>query len=130
MRRKHRTPPARRYPSLASFYRADERRRPSPELDLGLWWRETAGEPLHRAAWVRDTGEVYLVRLGPDDAGGGAVEVLAEVQGRERLERAFAGWRERCGEPRSLSWLRTRARLLPGTSPRVPVGLRAGAATR
>jgi hypothetical protein len=49
------------------------------------------------------------VRLGPDTDGGGRVEVLANLDDQERLESTLAGWRERCGEPRSLSWLRERA---------------------
>ncbi|HEX4465780.1 MAG TPA: hypothetical protein VH025_01210 [Solirubrobacteraceae bacterium] len=100
---------SRRYRSLQSFYGADERRLRSPELDIGLWWREDADGPLHRAAWVSDTGELYLVRLGPPDEGGGSVEVIADVQDRERLERSFDGWREHVGAPRSLTWLRERA---------------------
>jgi hypothetical protein len=125
-------PPLARYPSIASFYRADPRRRPSRELDVGLWWREDAGDALHRAAWVADTGELYLVRLGPSEAGGGHVEVLASVVGRERLENALAGWRERCGQPGSLSWLRERTARLealaraPRFSPAAKAG-RAGA---
>ena len=103
------TPSTPRYPSLASFYTADERRIHSRELDVGLWWREQQDGPLHRAAWVMDTGELYLVRLGPPDAGGGRVEVLASVDQREQLESVLEGWRERCGEPRSLSWLRERS---------------------
>jgi hypothetical protein len=101
--------PASRYSSLASFYTADERRIHSRELDVGLWWREQQGGPLHRAAWVNDTGELYLVRLGPATDGGGRVEVLAQVEEREQLESVLEGWREHCGEPRSLSWLRERA---------------------
>jgi hypothetical protein len=101
-----------RYESLARFYNADERRVRSRELDVGLWWREALDGPIHRAAWVSDTGELYLVRLGPPAEGGGRVEVLARVPDRDRLERALAGWRERCGEPRSLRWLRTRAQRL------------------
>ena len=100
---------ATRYRSLANFYRADPRRVHSRERDVGLWWREEADGPLHRAAWVSDTGELYLVRLGPAEQGGGRVEVLATIAERERLERVLEGWRERCGEPRSLSWLRERA---------------------
>ena len=61
---------------------------------MGLWWRDRADGLLHRAAWVSDTGELYLVRLGPVEEGGGEVE----------------GWREQCGGPRSLTWLRERAR--------------------
>jgi hypothetical protein len=98
-----------RYRSLANFYTADERRIHSRELDMGLWWRDRADGPLHRAAWVNDTGELYLVRLGPEGDGGGRVELLATVADRERLEALLEGWRERCGELRSLSWLRRRA---------------------
>ena len=100
-----------RYESLARFYNADERRLRSPELDVGLWWREALDGPLHRAAWVTDTGELYLVQLGPAEDGGGRVEVLASVAERDLLERVLAGWRERCGQPQSLTWLRRRASL-------------------
>jgi hypothetical protein len=106
--RRLRRPPE-RYRSLASFYNADPRRIHSRELDIGLWWRERADGPPHRAAWVSDTGELYLVRLGPTAEGGGAVELLATVTDRERLESVLAGWREHCGDPRSLTWLRERA---------------------
>lgn len=102
-----------RYDSLARFYNADERRIRSRELDIGLWWREAIDGPLHRAAWVSETGELYLVRLGPAADGGGRVEVLASVAERELLERVLAGWRERCGQPQSLTWLRKRASLTP-----------------
>ena len=100
-----------RYDSLACFYNADERRMRSRELDVGLWWREEEDGPLHRAAWVSDTGELYLVRLGPADDGGGLVEVLARLENRALLDGVLYGWRERCGEPRSLAWLRERAAL-------------------
>lgn len=105
-----------RYRSLASFYTADDRRIRSRERDVGLWWREGTEGPLHRAAWVSDTGELYLVRLGPADGGGGQVEVLATVRHSWQLEELLAGWRERCGEPHSLSWLRERAALSPSAS--------------
>ena len=99
-----------RYRSIARFYAADPRRGSSRERDVGLWWRDAADGPLHRAAWVCDTGELYLVRLGPSEEGGGEVEVLATVDDRDCLERGLEGWRERCGAPRSLTWLRERAR--------------------
>jgi hypothetical protein len=100
---------SKRYGSLADFYRADPRRVQSRECDVGLWWRDDLHGPLHRAAWVSDTGELYLVCLGPAEQGGDKVEVLATVSERERLESVLEGWRERCGEPRSLPWLRERA---------------------
>ncbi|HEY4450092.1 MAG TPA: hypothetical protein VGN13_00680 [Solirubrobacteraceae bacterium] len=99
-----------RYGSLESFYNAERRRIDSREQDIGLWWREQPDGPLHRAAWILDTGELYLVRLGPDPGDAGErVEVLAEEDDAERLEQVLDGWRERCGEPRSLAWLRERA---------------------
>jgi hypothetical protein len=101
--------PVERHRSLADFFSADPDRIRSRELDVGLWWCEHVDGPLHRAAWVTDTGELYLVRLGPPDGGGGAVEILARVDSRERLEHVLEGWRERCGQPHSLTWLRERA---------------------
>jgi hypothetical protein len=109
-RRAHST----RYSSLTSFYTADPRRVASRECDVGLWWREAPDGPLHRAAWVSDTGELYLVRLGPPEQGGGQVEVLATISEHERLEHVLEGWRERCGKPRSLTWLRERVARLGG----------------
>ena len=103
-----------RYDSLTSFYMADARRVASRERDVGLWWRESAAGPLHRAAWIADTGELYLVRLGPPEQGGGQVELLAQIAEPERLERVLAGWREHCGQPRSLSWLRAQVARLGG----------------
>jgi hypothetical protein len=111
-----RNTPRQRYASLRGFYAADEQRARSRELDVGLWWRERPDGPLHRAAWVSDTGELYLVRLGPAADGGGRVELLATVADGDRLERALEGWRERCGEPYSLTWLRQRASALPSAS--------------
>src|SRR5271156_3518243 len=98
-----------RYPTLSSFYLADQRRVASREVDIGLWWRDSEEGALHRAAWIRDSGELYLVRLGPAEAGGGNVEVLATVAEEQRLERALDGWRDACGQADSLSWLRLRA---------------------
>jgi hypothetical protein len=99
-----------RYPSLGAFYNADPDRLSSRERDVGLWWRQGPEDPLHRAAWVCETGELYLVRLGPPAGGGGRVEILATVGDAEQLEKLVEGWRDHCGEPRSLAWLRGRTR--------------------
>jgi len=101
------------YRSLSNFYLADARRIASPERDLGLWWRAGAHGPLHRAAWVRDTGELYVVRLGPAQDGTGSVEVLGRARDRNELERALVGWRDVCPQPDSMTWLRHRAQNLP-----------------
>ena len=98
----------RSYDSLADFYEGDPRRLGSPERDVGLYWRDGDGEPLHRAAWVEDTGELYIVRAGDGEAGGGPVEVLARSRDWTRLAGRLAGWRDVCGERGSLAWLRER----------------------
>jgi hypothetical protein len=97
---------SRLYRTLSAFYMADSRRIQSKESDVGLWWRDRADGPVYRAAWVADTGEFYLARLGPVEEGGGAIEVLAVMDDREQLDEVLPGWRERCGTPGSLSWLR------------------------
>jgi hypothetical protein len=114
------TTAAKRFPSLVAFYNSDPDRLSSREQDVGLWWRESAEGPLHRAAWIEDTGELYLVRLGPPAEGGGGVEVLARVENAERLGRVLSGWRERCGKPGSLSWLRRSTALTASPQRRRP----------
>ena len=39
--------------------------------------------------------------------------VMAREADPERLEGALRGWRERCGMPGSLQWLRTRVARIP-----------------
>jgi len=52
-----------RYASVEAFYDADERRRRSPELDFGVWWR--AGGAMFRLTWVDETGELIAVQFTP-----------------------------------------------------------------
>ena len=96
------------YPSLDAFYAADVRRRRSRERDVGLAWRARAGTSF-RAAWVQETGEVYLCKHGHPDEGGGTVLVLPRRFGAGEVGPAFAGYREVCGRPGSLRWLLDRA---------------------
>ncbi len=96
-----------RYRSLSNFYIADPRRIASQERDLGLWWRVGLHGPTYRAAWVRDTGELYAARLGmPKEQG--EVHVLGRGSAEE-LEEAIAGWADFCPQPDSMTWLRHRA---------------------
>jgi hypothetical protein len=98
-----------RFPSLVEFYACDERRLQSPEVDVGLRWRDGADGPTYRAAWVRDTGEFYVVRHCAPEGGGGEVEVIGRFPDRERLDAAMSGFTRVCGDPRSAAWLRSRA---------------------
>jgi hypothetical protein len=98
-----------RYQSLSNFYSADCRRRTSHEQDVGLWWRVGARGPTYRAAWVRDTGELYVIRLGPLQDGKGEIIVLGRAESRGELEEALEGWRDVCPQPDSMTWLRHQA---------------------
>jgi len=102
-----------RYRSLSNFYLADARRIASRERDLGLWWRVGAHGPMYRAAWLPDTGELYVVRLGPAQDGTGEVDVLGRARDRNELEQVLEGWRDVCPQPDSMTWLRHRAASLP-----------------
>src|SRR5205807_4023707 len=96
-----------RYRSLSNFYLADPRRVGSQERDLGLWWRVGLHGPTYRAAWVRETGELYAARLGlPEEQG--EVHVLG-LANDEELEEALEGWADICPQADSMTWLRHRA---------------------
>jgi hypothetical protein len=100
---------ANRYRSLRNFYLADRCRRSSREDDVGLWWRVGLHGPLYRAAWVRNTGELYVTRLGRHQDGAGEVQVLGRADDRHQLDAALNGWQDACPAPDSLTWLRHRA---------------------
>jgi hypothetical protein len=110
------------FASLTDFTGARPARIHSRERDFGLAWRN--GAAVYRAAWIADTGELYIVQLGAAEAGGGHVELLASGAGLEQTRRALTGWRAACGREGSLDWLRDRARRhLPGPAadePREP----------
>jgi RNA polymerase sigma-70 factor (ECF subfamily) len=96
-----------RYRSLSNFYLADPRRIASQERDLGLWWRIGLHGPTYRAAWVRETGELYAARLGMPKE-----QCDVHVLGRgsaEELNEAIAGWADICPQPDSMTWLCHRA---------------------
>ena len=90
--------------SIEAFYRADARRRHSRERDVGLMWRGAA-DTTFRAAWVQETGEVYLVEHGHPADGGGTVSLLARRFGLGELHAALRGYAHVCGRAGSLAWL-------------------------
>ena len=99
------------FPSLTAFYNADRRRRHSRERDVGLMWRGGNGQT-YRAAWVQETGEVYLCRHGHPPDGGATVDVLARRFGLGELRTALRGYQDVCGRPASLRWFLERTRTL------------------
>jgi hypothetical protein len=99
------------YLSLGAFYAADKRRDISREHDIGLWWLGVDWHaPRFRAAWVVETGELYVMQH-EGTPGGGRVDVLATGT-LEEIESRLDGWREIVGEWDSLRWLLER--LSPG----------------
>src|SRR5215216_4275030 len=101
-------PISRTYLSLGAFYASNPARRGSRERDVGLFWRSRRG-PSYRAAWVQDTGELYLFQhaLG-GHGGGGSVHLLAPPLDEAELERRLEGWADVCGQQGSLEWLLAR----------------------
>jgi len=97
-------PIARTYLSLAAFYASDPRRRSSRERDVGLWWRSDRG-PTYRAAWVQETGELYLFQHALTGPGSGSVHLISGTFDAADLDDQLDGWRERCGRAGSLEWL-------------------------
>ncbi len=97
-------PVSRTYLSLGAFYASEPARRGSRERDVGLFWRSRSG-PSFRAAWVRDTGELYLFQHALGGPGGGSVHLLAPVMGEAELDARLAGWSDVCGREGSLEWL-------------------------
>jgi hypothetical protein len=93
------------YLSLGAFYAADRRRDISRERDVGLWWLgDDWHAPRFRAAWVEQTGELYVMQH-EGTPGGGRVDVVAHVATRDELETRLDGWRDMVGEWGSLRWL-------------------------
>jgi hypothetical protein len=91
--------------SLGAFYAADKRRDISREHDLGLWWLgDDWHAPRFRAAWVEQTGELYLMQH-EGTAGGGRVDVVVAGATLEEVERRLDGWRDVVGDWGSLGWL-------------------------
>jgi hypothetical protein len=78
--------PTSRYSSVEAFYAADERRRRSPELDFGVWWR--AAGVVYRLTWVDATGELVAVQLTP--ARTVSFHVLEDELERVYLPREYA----------------------------------------
>jgi hypothetical protein len=100
-------PIARTYLSLGAFYASAPARRASRERDVGLFWRSRRG-PTYRAAWVRDTQELYLFQHALGGPGGGSVHLLAPPLTELELEHRLAGWEDVCGQEASLEWLLAR----------------------
>ena len=93
------------YLSLGAFYAADKRRDISREHDVGLWWLgDDWHAPRFRAAWVAQTGELYVMQH-EGTPGGGRVDVVATATSLDEIERRLDGWRDVVGEWGSLRWL-------------------------
>ena len=97
------SPIARTYPTLEAFYAEDTRRLNSRERDIGLHWRGGRGVTF-RAAWVEETGEIYLFRHGAPMKGGGTVKLVHGRFSEFEMRRAMRGYRDVVGRRGSLAW--------------------------
>src|SRR5215207_1599936 len=97
-------PISRTYLSLGAFYASDPARRTSRERDVGLFWRSEQG-PTFRAAYVHDTGELYLFQHALGAPGGGSVRLFAVRMTEAELDVRLAGWEDVCGRKGSYEWL-------------------------
>ena len=123
-------PIVRTYLSLGAFYASAPARRSSRERDVGLFWRSRHGASF-RAAWVRDTGELYLFQHALGARGGGSVHLLDPPVDEAELERRLVGWQDVCGRAESLEWLLARmGDTPPGSEPTTPSPVRRFRRTR
>jgi hypothetical protein len=110
---------------IGEFYDGDPARRESDEINFGDGWSTEADQhSTYRANWIRETGELYVVRephpgglfaryldqLDVDqvDVEALTVEVLGRFNDEEAVQRALEGWEEAMTKHDSLSWLRAR----------------------
>jgi hypothetical protein len=110
---------------IGEFYDGDPARRESEEINFGDGWSTEADQhSTYRANWIRETGELYVVRephpgglfaryldqLDIDQVETDAltVEVLGRFSDEEAAQRALAGWEDAMNHHDSLSWLRAR----------------------
>ena len=101
---RHRPEIAGTFGSIEAVPTAAARPRHSRERDVGLMWRGAAATSF-RAAWVQETGEVYLCEHGHPADGGGTVSLLARRFGLGELHAALRGYAQVCGRAGSLAWL-------------------------
>jgi hypothetical protein len=112
---------------IEEFYDADERRRRSAEIELGIDWHDVH-DVRYELNWIQDTGELYVMREPPphewgDPVGGIHVDVsshapldgmtvavIGHIETRMELERILAGWETSMAETNSTNWLAERLR--------------------
>jgi hypothetical protein len=107
---------------IEEFYDADQRRRESGELELGIEWTDHAGVR-YELNWIEDTAELYVMREPvpyeyEDPLGdvivdnvpveGMTVAVIGQVPTRDDVERVLQGWEQAINAPDSVAWLISR----------------------
>ncbi|MDA8359008.1 MAG: hypothetical protein M0Z95_22530 [Actinomycetota bacterium] len=125
---------------IEEFYASDERRRRSPEVELGRDWRDRFGVR-HELNWLEDTGELYVMRepvprewadpfggvhfqgtheVEQGEVEGMTVSVVGTVASRQEVDEALEGWEEAMARPDSVAWLVDRLRSRGIIGPDVP----------
>lgn len=94
----------------ADFLAEDVRRRRSDEVDLGGTWRDGSSDSW-TLSWLRETGELYLVRNDSAVGAASTLIVLAVVASETDLDARLDGWRDARDREDGLTWLRGRLQL-------------------
>ncbi|MGD0880267.1 MAG: hypothetical protein ABSB09_01680 [Acidimicrobiales bacterium] len=108
---------------IEQFYRADERRRQSAEVEFGNNWFDAKGSR-YELSWVEDTGELYaMLELVPEadswtpfgdvsveevKVGSLLVTVLGTFATREEIEQLLDGWADHMAQPDGVHWVAER----------------------
>ena len=109
------------FQSLEDFYNANPDRRSSGEADYGVHWHQTPWRDNWRVSYIRDTQEIYAVRLSQDNTPVillGTFPTDPVPPHRERTDRWYRSldqlldqWPTQCGpNPQGLEWIFGRLR--------------------
>lgn len=110
---------------IAEFYDGDPARRESEEVSFGDGWSTEADQhSTYRANFLRDTGELYVVRephpgglfaryldqldIDQVDIDALTVQILGRFEDEKAAQRALSGWQQEMTKHDSLTWLRER----------------------
>ncbi|HEY7948181.1 MAG TPA: hypothetical protein VID75_10925 [Acidimicrobiales bacterium] len=109
---------------IEEFYKADERRRRSEEIEFGTEWLDVKGAR-YEVSWVADTGELYVMgepntQMSVDlfgdlyepqvTTGSVTVAVVGWIPDRTHVEQTLDGWQEAMTGANGLAWLTERLR--------------------
>ena len=90
------------FASRQEFHQDNPKRNGGPQAELGVHWRMHGHRHKHRAAFIRETREVYAVCLGiPDNP----VTLLGTLPEHQDLDSVLTGHAAACVRQADVSWI-------------------------